>query len=729
MHRSGWSIASRTGALTRIDTRGETMTRLAGPRRHLAARLSIVCIAIGLIADGGERLRAHPAGLAAAAAQTAPDSATRYELVAEHSDKCLSVWLTQELGAGAVQWTCVDQNNQEWTLEPAGNGSYYLRIGHSGQCLSVHRVQDVGARALQWTCAGMDNQQWALEPAGNGSHYLRAGHSGQCLSIHLTNADGADALQWTCVNAVNQRWRLRPASSTGGDGDDPLTADIVRFLEQATWGPTPQLIEHVREIGVDAFLEEQFNAPMSSYPTLPAMPTTRDTATCPNGSTCQRDNYTMYPLQKQFFRNALYGEDQLRQRVAFALHQIIVVSGVDVNLPFWMAPYLQILDRQAFGNYRDLLHDITLNPAMGNYLDVTGNTRTRPNENYAREILQLFSMGTFKLNPDGTQQLDSSGQPIATYGQEEVNNFARVFTGWVRASNAGLPAGAANYLDPMVPNENNHDTGIKTLLNGVVLPGGQNTRTDTSAAIDNIVADPSTAPYISKLLIQHLVTSNPSPAYVGRVASVFAGEGSGVRGDMKAVLRAILLDPDARGARKLETSYGRLRHPAQLLANMLRAFNARSRDLGTESDGVLNPQSVTMGMDVFRPPSVFSYFSPFNGVPGGGGLRGPEFGLLSTSTSLARANVINTIVFTGINTSANAPNGTALDLAPLQALADDPAALVDALDRLLLHGTMSSEMRASIVGAVTAVAASNTLKRARTAVYLVLTSSQYQVQR
>ena len=191
--------------------------------------------------------------------------------------------------------------------------------------------------------------------------------------------------------------------------DAPTSADTVRLLEQATWGPTTELVEHVREIGFEAFLEEQFQAPISSYPTLPLFPTTRDTTACPNGSTCQRDNYTMYPLQNRFFENALYGEDQLRQRVAFALHQIIVVSGVEVTQPSWMAPYLQLLDRHAFGNFRDLLYDITINPAMGNYLDVNNNTRTRPNENYAREILQLFSIGTARLNIDGTVQLDDEG--------------------------------------------------------------------------------------------------------------------------------------------------------------------------------------------------------------------------------------------------------------------------------------------------------------------------------
>ena len=156
------------------------------------------------------------------------------------------------------------------------------------------------------------------------------------------------------------------------------TADIVRFLEQSTWGPTPALIEHVRDVGFERFLDEQFDAPASSYPTLPLYPTTRDTVACPNGSTCQRDNYTHVPAAEPLLRKRALRPDQLRQRVAFALHQIIVVSGVEITQPSWMAPYLQILDRNAFGNYRQLLYEITLNPAMGNYLDMNGNTRTRP---------------------------------------------------------------------------------------------------------------------------------------------------------------------------------------------------------------------------------------------------------------------------------------------------------------------------------------------------------------
>jgi hypothetical protein len=286
--------------------------------------------------------------------------------------------------------------------------------------------------------------------------------------------------------------------------------------------------------------------------------------------------------------------------------------------------------------------------------------------------------------------------------------------------------GAPNYIDPMVVNEAQHDVGAKVLLNGTVLPANRSTEQDLNDAIDNIFNHPNVGPFIAKQLIQHLVTSNPSPQYVRRAARAFDNS-HGVRGSLRDVVHTILTAPEAR--KDTAPSFGRLRHPAQFIANMLRAFDARSADRSGESDGYLNPQSTAMGMDVFRPPSVFSYFSPLAGLPGGGGLRGPEFGILSTSTALARLNFVNTMVYSRINVSANAPNGTSIDLSRLQPLASTPADLVAELDRLLLHDTMSAEMRDSIVGAVSTVPPSDALRRVRAAVYLVLTSSQYQVQR
>jgi uncharacterized protein (DUF1800 family) len=504
----------------------------------------------------------------------------------------------------------------------------------------------------------------------------------------------------------------------------PSFANTSRFLEQATFGPNPTLVAHVQQVGIDAYIEEQFAAPMSSYPSMPLQPTTVP-PTC--DSTCQRDNYSMYLLQRRFYENALYGPDQLRQRVAFALHKILVVSGRDLMQASWMVPYLQIIDRNAFGNYRQLLYEITLNPAMGRYLDMYTSTRQNPNENYAREVLQLFSVGTEKLNPDGTPQRDEEGNVIPTYDQDIVDGFTRVFTGWRLAAQPS--PGVANYVDPMVVVANNHNTQQKELLNGVILPASQPAAEDLNEALDNIFHHPNVPPFISKHLINSLVTSNPSGPYVERVASVFRNNGQGVRGDLRAVVKAILLDPEARGEGKGDVNYGHLREPALFICNVLRAFNPRSADGTSTSDGYLNPQSQNMDQDILRPPTVFSYFPADYDLPGSGSLRGPEFGILSTSTTLRRANFVNTIVFSTISVTTNAPRGTSIDLSGLQTLAGNPAAMVDEVNRRLMYGSMSASMRNSIIGAVTAVSASNTLKRARTAVYLTATSSQYQVQR
>lgn len=503
-----------------------------------------------------------------------------------------------------------------------------------------------------------------------------------------------------------------------------FNADIIRLLEQATWGPTDGAINHVRKAGITAWLADQFVEPASSYPSLPLQPSTVP-PTC--GSICQRDNYTMYPIQRRFYSNALYGPDQLRQRVAWALHKTIVVSGLEESQPSWMTNYLQVLDRDAFGNYRQALFDITLNPAMGDYLNMRTSTKNNPNENYAREIMQLFSVGLNLLNPDGTLQTDGNGDPIPTYDQDVVTGFARVFTGWRLAPD--VSPGVHDYLDPMVLKDANHDTGAKPLLSGIVLPAGQTGTKDLNDALDNIFNHPNTGVYVSLQLIHGLVTSNPSPAYVQRVSAAFDDNGAGVRGDLKAVVQAILLDPEARGDVKTDTIYGRLKEPALFITNLLRAFNARSADGTTQSDGYLNPQSSSMNQNVFQPPTVFSYYPADFLVPGTTDILGPEFGILTATTALKRANFVNTMVFSKINTSTNAPSGTSLDLSGLQALASSPDSLVTELDRLLMHGAMSDGMRADVANAVTAVSSTKPLLRAQQGLYLVATSMQYQVQR
>src|SRR5687768_4601442 len=356
---------------------------------------------------------------------------------------------------------------------------------------------------------------------GNGKIYpLRVEYAGQVpnfpgitmiivrLSDDLT-AVGDVLLRLNLHGMASNRVRVAIGHTGGGPADDPgavatpapvtppaadlplvpdpftgpaTEADTVRFLEQASWGPTPAEIARVKAMGFMAYLNEQFNLPTtnpakgSNYSDL-AFPLDDASQQCPvsnpadpnyNQAVCVRENYSMHPIHRTFFTNALYGNDQLRQRLAFALHQILVVSAnSEVSRPSWMTPYLQALDRNALGNYRALLNEITLTPAMGEYLDMRLSTRTNPNENFAREILQLFSIGTEVLNLDGTPQLDSQGVPIATYTQAHVNEFTRVFTGW-NFNPTLLGTGITNFRDPMVPRGGqNHDAGAKTLLNGL----------------------------------------------------------------------------------------------------------------------------------------------------------------------------------------------------------------------------------------------------------------------
>jgi uncharacterized protein (DUF1800 family) len=504
-----------------------------------------------------------------------------------------------------------------------------------------------------------------------------------------------------------------------------------------------------------AWLDEQFTAPVlnptdgSDYPDLPTVPD--DSSVCNNDANCLRDNYSIYPIQKQFFTNALTRNTQLRQRVAWALHQTFVVSNRDIPLPWWMIGYLQALDRNAFGSYRTLLGDITLNPAMGQYLDMRQSVATNSNENFAREILQLFSVGVNQLNTDGTPVLDVQGKPNPTYTQTTVNEFTKVFTGW--NFQAAISAGVTNYRDPMLPRFSNstpqHDTSAKTLFStplvGCVGALGAANQTcaqnELGQALDVIANHSNVGPFISRQLIQHLVTSNPSPGYVQRVASVFNSDCNGLypespcgaRGNLKAVVRNILLDPEARGDFKTDPKYGKLREPVQYINNILRAFNA-------SSDGVIGNRASSgdlpnsLDQPVYQPTTVFSYYMPDYQIPGTTVL-GPAFQILSTSTTLRRANVANTLIYTGIPIGANNPTGTQLNFTSLDALAAGDTSggqLVDQLNALLLHGTMSTSMRNSILTAVLSVPTSDgnfARKRVQTAVYLVVTSPHYDVQR
>jgi uncharacterized protein (DUF1800 family) len=568
------------------------------------------------------------------------------------------------------------------------------------------------------------------------------------LYVQLSN----DANGWVIADAVRVE-RIDAATT-------PSTADTVRFLQQASWGATPSLVTQVQGMGLDAWLTQQFTAAETSYPTLPLFKTNNNVkgdyiTSCYNDKTangkmfrtaCTRDRYSQYPNQNQFFLNALYGGDQLRQRVAWALHKIWVISGSEVKQSGWMSPYLQILSRDAFVNYWTVMYDVTLNPGMGKYLSMAGSSKTHPNENYPREIMQLFTFGLFELNPDGSQKLDGSGQPIPTYDQTLVDSMTKVFTGWNFAPQ--VAAGIPNYGEPMrlggarTETPTNHDFTRKVLLRGHVQAAITGTGTTGTAGVmnayaqlkdglNNIYDHPSMAPFVSKQLIQQLVTSNPSAGYVARVADAFNRNRRNANGTLKAtqmrlVVRAILLDPEARGDRKSGDSYGKQREPVLFLNNLMRLFDAQSANRSQATDGYLNPTATNLGQNVFNPPSVFSYFSPGKVAVGGNPpVLGPEFQVYNTSTAIARNKFVNTSFTpnsaratdvvraagttphgtdpgTGLPIVPTGPLGTAVDVSFLVPLASNPSMLADRLSDLMMNGTMSAEMKSTIVTAVSA---------------------------
>nr|HPG93884.1 DUF1800 family protein [Dokdonella sp.] len=466
--------------------------------------------------------------------------------------------------------------------------------------------------------------------------------------------------------------------------------------------------------------------------------------------------------------------DQLRQRVAFALSEIFVVSNKNGTLayqPWALSSWYDMLATNAFGNYRQLLKDATLHPAMGIYLTHMQNQKAdptrniRPDENYAREVLQLFSIGLVKLDTDGTPLL-TGGQPIATYNQATVRGFAALLTGW-NWNNTGcgpttyVCCDESNYATcarygynlpswklPMQPIEAFHDnTSAKQLLDysGVALPGGVlapggNASVELDAALDNIFLHPNVGPFIGRRLIQRLVTSNPSPAYVQRVAAAFSNNGAGVRGDLKATVRAILLDPEARyGQWLFPSTFGKLREPLVKNLQLWRAMNASSETGRIETLNPYPPIEDWYGQGPLRSTSVFNFFQPDYGHSGeisNLGLHSPEFQILTDTTAVATNNRLFSLSFCWHSDGGSCwENGhgatlyldTARD-APLAA--SNPAALLDRYNLLLMSGQMSPFMRQTLLARLNGLTGSSRgRQRVQHALYLILNSPEYSVQK
>jgi len=493
-----------------------------------------------------------------------------------------------------------------------------------------------------------------------------------------------------------------------------------RLLDQASWGPTIADIAHVQKVGFEGWINEQFAAPLTQIPLPPVtLPTY-----CSTSVAC---------AQQSFFQDALVGPDQLRQRVAFALSQIFVISAVEIPRGDALASYFNMLAQDAFTNYLTIMKDVTLSGGMGTYLNMVNSDKPNTaigqiaNENYARELMQLFTLGTELLNPDGTPILDPiSGQPSQPYSELQVQAFAKAYTGWTYARSDGttpsFPNNTQYFGAPMVPLDAHHDMSTKAVLSGVTLPAGQTAQQDLDGALQNIFNHPNVGPFVARQLILHLVSSNPSPAYIARVAAVFNNNGSGTRGDMKAVIQAILMDSEARrgdSPANALPSDGHLREPVLYITNLLRGLNVQPSDPNAFASSLQGFGS-NMGQRVMYSPSVFNYFSPDYVIPNTT-IFGPEFQLLTTATTIVRQNFVDSVVRNGLG------GGTQIDLTSLSNLAQNPQQLVDTLDATFTHGALPSADKSQIVSAVNAVAASNPQARARLAVYLITSSSQYQV--
>jgi len=582
----------------------------------------------------------------------------------------------------------------------------------------------------------MGGRLWTIVPAGGFSvpQILAALFSGQCyINLHTAMYPSGEIKGFFNVATGNQSFMPPPAPPALPPPPATQT-DAARFLMQATYGPTsPADVAAITSAptGFGPWLAGQFGQPLTSH--LAYIDAARAA-----GETISSNQ-----VMESFWRQAVTGPDQLRQRVALALSEIMVISDQNANVdPEGMARYLDVLESDAFGNFRQLLEDVTLDPTMGVYLNMLQNDQgdpangINPNENYAREVNQLFSIGLYKLNPDGTLILDATGLPIATYNQDAVKGFAAVFTGWTWAGGDHSDPNnfynySPNWRQPMEAWPEHHSPGTKLLLDGVVLPAGQTPQQDLDAALDLIFHHPNVGPFICRELIQRLVTSNPSPAYLYRCAQAFANDGQGVRGNMQSVLAAILLDYEARAATFVpQPGYGKLREPIVRLGHLLRATSATPP--ADNKWRIWDTSDAGYGLDEnpLRAPTVFNFFEPTYVQPGAiaqAGLVAPELKITTDTTVFGAADYLHDIIYYG---AAFDPYTIFPNYSSMVGLAD--SSLLDYLNLVMMANGMSAQMRSILE---TALADPNfsdpndATTRVRNLLYLIELSPEYVAQR
>lgn len=530
------------------------------------------------------------------------------------------------------------------------------------------------------------------------------------------------------------------------DNDEPLAPltgidAASRLAARTSFGGDWNTIETIDRVGTEEWIERQLALPLTSHDAIVDDLVAQEASGAFDALIEENafNNIQAFYGRIAWWHTSVTAEDQLRQRVAYALSQIFVVSDT-VNallLPAYATSnYYDMLLANAFGNYRDLLRDVTLHPSMGVYLSHLNNAKsdpeagTFPDENYAREVMQLFSIGLFELNTDGSERIDANGRPIPTYDNSDIGEFAKVFTGLsYGGDNRRFGSQRLNYREPMAMFDAFHDTTEKRLLNGVVLPAGQDGLTDIEMAVDNLFHHENTPPFIGRQLIQRLVTSNPSPAYIGRVSAAFIDNGEGVRGDLKAVLRAILLDPEALAAPSPERDFGKLREPLLRYVAMLRQLSVRSPDGFYANLGTVVQERI--GQHPLSAPSVFNFYLPDHAPIGAineAGLVAPEFQITNTNSVVEISNLMQlAVVGDFVNDLQAPPFATAtLLLTDYLPLAGDVAALLDRLDTVFTYGTLTPETRESIAALLTLI--DDEELRVRTAAYLILISPDYAVE-
>jgi uncharacterized protein (DUF1800 family) len=517
------------------------------------------------------------------------------------------------------------------------------------------------------------------------------------------------------------------------------TTGASRLLTQGTFGPTLDGIQAASTQTYQQWFTAQYAATPSAL--LPQLP--------------QSNSDRLVP----WWTVAVNGPDQLRQRVAFALSEILVVSSaaaVLVDNSQAVAAYGDLLLQNAFGNFRDLLDIVTHSPAMGEYLTYFKSDKPNPatgshaDENYAREIMQLFTVGLVMLNADGSQVVDANGVPVPTYGLPEIENLARVFTGWASNPVAPHQIGDENawqydldYLHPMAPYDAHHDTDAKTIIGGVSIPAGGTCESDLKIALDTLFQHQNVGPFVGRQLIQRLVTSNPSAAYLGRVSAVFANDGQGVRGDMFALIEAILTDPEARTA----GTAAKLREPVLRFTELYRAMAATDiagDGLITEGQVVTYQGYYNFAQSPYWAPTVFNFFTSGYSRPGpllSAGLFSPEFEITNENTIVLLSNQLEYSGYQYIDGSgaqhsgpdgypvATSPTTVMLHTGEWEQFASDPGTLLDNLNLVFMAGQMPAAMKASIVQYVTGIPATSPGQRVAEAAFLVVTSPQYAVQR